>query len=216
MKKEKEIISGKLECKSGKFGFFIPNERAFYGGDFFVATKNFNWAKDWDRVRAEVIAWKGKKPEVQIIEVVTGNHSGKIKLAKKKEKKEVLKTVEGIYSGWDGNFWFIDVPGQEKWFFVYGKKKNWAQDGDLVKADIIKFKDKDEAIVVEILDQEEEVLDGVYTDNDRFGFVLPDDRSNDIFIAGSRKWEAEHRDRVRVKIIKRWGKNPEWIILEVL
>jgi len=128
----------------------------------------------------------------------------------------VIKVVEGIYSGWDGNFWFVDVPWQEKWFFVYGKKKNGARDGDKVRAEIVKYNGKEEAIVVKIFEQEEEILEWVYTDNDRFGFVLPDDRSDDVFIAGSRKWEAQHRDRVKVKIIKRWGKNPEWLIIEIL
>jgi len=128
----------------------------------------------------------------------------------------VLKIVEGIYSGWDGNFWFIDVEGQTQGYFVYGKKKNWAQDWDKVQAEVVEFKGKDEAIVIKILWQEEELLEWVFKDNDRFGFVLPDDRSSDIFIAGSRKWEAQDRDRVEVKIIKRGGKNPEGIITKVL
>jgi len=38
---------------------------------------------------------------------------------------------------------------------------------------------------------------------------LPDDRSSDIFIAGSRKLFAVTGDRVEVQIIKRGGKNPE-------
>ena len=213
MKKEKEIITGKLECKTGKFGFFIPNERAYYGGDFFVTNKNFGWAKHGDKVKAEVIDnAKWKKPEARIIQVLTWKSQAEINTP----KRIVLKVVEGIYSGGDGNFWFVDVPGQEKWFFVYGKKKNWAMDGDRVRAEIVKYNGKEEAIVIKIFDQEEEILEWVYTDNDRFWFVLPDDRSDDIFIAGSRKWEAEHRDRVRVKVIKRGGKNPEWLIIEVL
>ncbi len=213
MKQEKEIITGRLECKTGKFWFFIPNERSYYGGDFFVTNKNFGWAKHWDKVKVEVLSnAKWKKPEARVIQVLTGKSQAEINAP----KREVLKVVEWIYSGWDGNFWFVDVPGQEKWFFVYGKKKNWARDGDKVRAEIVKYNWKEEAIVIKIFDQEEEILEWVYTDNDRFGFVLPDDRSDDIFIAGSRKWEAQHRDKVRVKIIKRWWKNPEWLILEVL
>ena len=213
MKQEKEIITGKLECKTGKFWFFIPNERSYYGWDFFVTNKNFGGAKHGDKVKVEVLNnAKWKKPEARVIQVLTGKTQAEINAP----KREVLKVVEGIYSGGDGNFWFVDVAGQEKWFFVYGKKKNWARDGDRVRAEIVKYNGKEEAIVVKIFESEEEILDGVYTDNDRFGFVLPDDRSDDIFIAGSRKWEAQHRDRVRVKIIKRWGKNPEWLIVEIL
>ena len=186
MKKENEIITGKLECKSGKFWFFIPNERSYYWGDFFVTTKNFNGAKNGDKVKAEVIGnEKWKKPEAKIIMVLTWKSQAEINAPVRK----VLKVVEGIYSGWDGNFWFIDVTGQEKGFFVYGKKKNGAKDGDRVRAEIVEYNKKEEAIVVKIFESNEEVLDWVYTDNDRFGFVLPDDRSDDIFIAGSRKWE---------------------------
>lgn len=43
---------------------------------------------------------------------------------------------------------------------------------------------------------------GVYSDMDGFGFVNPSDGSEDIFIAGSRKAEAETGDTVEVRIIK--------------
>jgi hypothetical protein len=46
--------------------------------------------------------------------------------------------------------------------------------------------------------------------------VQPDDKSGDIFIAGSRKGYAVNGDKVEVKIIKRGGKNPEGLILQVL
>ncbi len=85
-------------------------------------------------------------------------------------------------------YWFIDVEGEEKEYFVYGKKKYYAKDWDKVKAKIVMFNWKQEAIVTEILDQQEEVLEWVFKDNDRFWFVLPDDRSWDMFITGLRKW----------------------------
>jgi exoribonuclease R len=46
--------------------------------------------------------------------------------------------------------------------------------------------------------------------------VKPDDKSGDIFIAGSRKGYAQDGDRVEVQIIKRGGKNPEGKITQVL
>ena len=206
---KKEIIIWKFQSNAEHFGFVIPDERESWGGDFFVHKDHFNGAKDGQRVEAVILEKsKGKKPEAKILSVLWAKRAA--------EKKPVLKIVEGIYSGWDGNFWFIDVEGQTQGYFVYGKKKNWAQDWDKVQAEVVEFKGKDEAIVIKILWQEEELLEWVFKDNDRFGFVLPDDRSSDIFIAGSRKWEAQDRDRVEVKIIKRGGKNPEGIITKVL
>ena len=114
------------------------------------------------------------------------------------------------------NFWFIDIEGQQKWYFVYWNKKAWAIDWDTVKAEIIMFKDKEEAIVIEILSKEDEIKQWVFRDNEKFWFVLSNDDSWDIFIAGSRKWNAQNWDKVEVKIIKRWGKNPEGIIIKVL
>ena len=89
------------------------------------------------------------------------------------------------------------------WSTGYWKKKNWAEDWDSVKAEVTDFNWKPEAIVIEIMWQKQELLEWVFKDNDRFGFVLPDDKSWDIFIAWSRKGEAEEWDRVEVNIIKR-------------
>ena len=147
-------------------------------------------------------------PEVKIINILWGN--------KKPAKNPVVKIIEWIYSGWDGNFWFIDVEGQEKWYFVYWNKKAWAIDWDMVKAEVIIFKDREEAIVLEILWKEHEIKTWTYKDNEKFWFVLTDDKSWDIFIAGSRKLNAKNWDRVEVKIIKRWGKNPEWVIVNII
>lgn len=204
----KEDIIWKFQLKSGHFGFIIPEDRAYWGWDFYVDKKYFNGAEDEQKVRArEIPGGRWKKPEAKILEVLTRKPINK--------KAEVLKQVEGIYSGGDGNFWFIDVPGQEKWFFVYGKKKNGACDGDKVKADIIMFKWKQEAIVTDILSSDDEIQEWIFKDNDRFGFVLWENGSPDIFIAWSRKWGAQDGDRVSVKIIKQWAKNPEGLILDV-
>jgi hypothetical protein len=62
----------------------------------------------------------------------------------------------------------------------------------------------------------EEKLIWTYKDNEKFWFVLPDDKSWDIFIAGSRKAWAVDWNKVEVKIIKRWGKNPEGVILKII
>lgn len=85
-----------------------------------------------------------------------------------------------------------------------------------MKAEVIIFKGKEEAVVKEILWKEDEIKTWIYKDNDRFGFVICDDQSWDIFIAGSRKADAQNWDRVEVKIIKKWWKNPEWVITKIL
>jgi exoribonuclease R len=202
------LVVGKFQ-KNAHFGFVIPEDRDDQGGDFFVHADNMKGAEDGDKVECRPLKnYKGKKPEAKIINVLNGKAA--------QRAASVKKIVEGIYSGGDGNFGFIDVEGQDKWFFVYGNKRNGAKDGDNVKAEIIEFKWKDEAIVIEVVSSSQEMLVGEYRDNGKFGFVLPDDNSGDIFIAGGRKNWAEDGDEVEVKIIKRGGKNPEGVIERVL
>ena len=201
-----EAIRGKFQ-EHAHYWFVIPDDREEFGWDFFVNKDNMKWAKTWDRVEARPMKYaKWKKPEAKVLRVLTN-------LQPKVAKKEI---IEGTYSWWDGNFGFIDIEGWENGYFVYGKKKNWARDGDRVKAELVDFKWKKEAIVIDILESDEELLVWAYKDNEKFGFVLPDDRSSDIFIAGSRKLFAVTGDRVEVQIIKRGGKNPEWVIKRIL
>lgn len=209
-------ILWKFQCKKGDFWFVIPDDRSDWGGDFFVHQKNFNGATDGKRVAAEIMDRdSGKKPEAKILEVFSWKNKEE-DFWKVKKTREVIKIVEWIYSWGDGNFGFVDVEGESQGYFVYGLKKNGARDGDKVKAEVVDFNGKNEAIVIEILWSESEVLVWAYSDNDKFGFVKPDDKSGDIFIAGSRKWYAVDWDRVEVKIIKRGGKNPEGLIVAVL
>lgn len=205
MSKLNELMSWKFQGWDS-FGFFIPDEREYYGWDFYVAKSNFNWAVDWDKVEArELKVSKGKKPEAKIIEV------------KWKKVQKKTKFVEGIYSGWDWNFGFIDVEGLEKGYFVYWAKKNWARDWDKVKAELVEFKWKMEAVVVKVFETESEITEWRFQDRDRFGFVISDENNaEDIFIAWSRKNWARDGDLVEVKIIKRGGKNPEWVVVKIL
>ena len=214
MPRKPDRILWKFQCKKWDFWFVIPDEREYWGGDFFVHKNNFGGATDGKRVAAEVMdRVSGKKPEAKILEVFSGKNKEEDFW---KVKREIKKIVEWVYSWGDGNFGFVDVPGQEQWYFVYGLKKNGARDGDTVRAEVYEFKGKDEAIVIEVLGNDMELLTGVYSDNEKFGFVKPDDKSGDIFIAGSRKWYAQDGNKVEVQIIKRWGKNPEGKITQVL
>lgn len=201
-----ELIRGKFQ-RYAHFGFVIPEHRSDYGGDFFINKENFKDAEDGDKVEIRPLKkYKGKKPEAKIINVLNGQ----------KQARKIIEVIEWVYSWGDGNFGFIDVVGLEKGYFVYGKKKNGARDWDRVKAEIIDFKWKKEAVVVDVLDSEEVLKEGLYKDHGRFGFVLPEDESGDIFIAGGRKNEAEDGDKVLVKIIKQIWKNPEGLIMEIL
>ena len=116
---------------------------------------------------------------------------------------------------------YVGLPLAEafgkKGYFVYGDKKNWARDGDRVKAELVEFKWKTEAIVVKVFETEDELVEGRYQDRDRFGFVITDEnKKEDIYIAWSRKNGARDDDQVEVKIIKRRGKNPEWVVTRIL
>ncbi len=200
---KKTLIEGKFQ-QYPTYAFLIPHDRDAYGGDFFVPKKLYNWARDRDNVVGELLPKStGKKPEVKIVEVI-----------KPEKKEEVI--VEGIYSGWDGNFGFIDIEGQEKWIFVYGRKKWEAKEWDSVRARVEMYNGKEEAIVIEVLGSSQEVFTGYYSDNEKFGFVEPDEGDQDIFIAGSRKWWAEAGDYVEWVIIKSTGRRPEGVIKKIL
>lgn len=203
---ENELMYWKFQGGES-FGFFIPEDRDLYGWDFYVAIENFWLAQDWDKVEARALKkFKWKKPEAKIITAYW-----------RSPQKNQAKFVEWIYSWGDGNFGFIDVEWKEKWFFVYGNKKGLAKDWDKVKAEIVDFKWRKEAIVVKVFETEEELVTWRYQDRDKFGFVIPDEKtSNDIFIAWSRKNWAKNWDMVEAKIIKRWGKNPEGVVVRIL
>lgn len=204
-----EIIIWKFQ-QYPNYAFLIPDDREYYGWDFFINKSWFGWAKDGDRVEWQLLEkTKWKKPEVKIIKILEN--------ISKWKKSRTDKTIEWIYSGWEWNFGFVDIEWESKWYFVYWHKRNWAVDWDKVVAEIKLYNWKEEAIVLEILPrQEEKVIVWKYRDNDKFGFVLPDDKSGDIFIPWARKNWAKEWDRVECVIIKKWWKNPEWKIKSVL
>ena len=74
IKHEKDTIVGIFK-NSKSFGFVIPDDKNF-GTDIFVSKKKFCGAKTNDKVvvRITKFAWKDKKPEGEIIEVI-GNYN---------------------------------------------------------------------------------------------------------------------------------------------
>ena len=201
-----EIILGKLQAGEN-FGFFIPDNRNDFGGDFFVNKKNFGWAKDWDLVKAVEIKATGKKPEVKIVSI-----------------KGEGKTLNDITIKWtfsfsnEGNWGYIDLVRVidwkkiDKWYFVHSKNFKWAKSWDQVKAKLQKHKWKLEAVVVKRLDDEREVFSGKYKDNWEFGFVIVEN-SDDIFVPEKWKNGSKSWDIVEAKIIDKSGRRPVGIII---
>ena len=180
-----------------------PNEK-----DYYVKRNNFWKAIDWDQVEARVIKtlpWVN--PEAKITRV--------IKKDKDTPKREV---IEWIYSSWNGNFWFIDVVWLEKWIFVHKKKSFNAIPWDIVRAEVKNYNWKKEAIIFEILESQKEIVTWVFKDHESFWFVIPDKEfeSKDIFIPWNDINDADDWDKVEVRIVKKWPKNPQWIITKIL
>lgn len=202
--KKNEVIIWKFQWGEN-FGFLIPEDRDYYGWDFYVKKSNFWLAETGDKVEWTEIKATGKKPEVKITRVYW----------KEAPIKQVF--VEWIYSKWEWNFWFIDVEWQEKWYFVYWDKRNWAKDWDKVKAQIIDFKWKKEWIVVKVFKDDLWTVIGRFKDSDRFWFVIPDEsKNNDVFIPWHRKNWANDWDMVEARIVKTGWKNREWIVIKIL
>ncbi len=210
----KTIIIWKFDKKEN-FWFLIPEDKKTYKKDFFVALRNAFWAEDWDIVETvELKKRKWKSSEVKILKV--------IKKADKKIEKEIEweDIIEWVYSQWRGDFWFIDVEGIEKWFFVFSQNKKWALDGDKVKAVTKVFNWKEEATIIKVLERKLDLVVWEYKPgkDNRFWFVIPNNPSVkvDIFVPGKRSMEAQAWDIVWVHVTDWTGKNPEWTIKEII
>ena len=195
-----EVILGKMQIGEN-FGFFIPDERAVYGGDFFVNKKHFGGAKNWDLVKAVEIQSSGKKPEAKVISV------------KGSENEQNERFEEGIFSfSPDGNWGFVDTIWGEG-YFIHSKNVWDAKYWDFVKAKIERKSWKYEWIIVKILKSKFEEVEWIYTDAWEFGFVKVKS-GKDVFIP--KKWKnwVEEKEKVTAKIINKTGRRPEWIIIK--
>ncbi len=201
-----EVILGKLQAGEN-FGFFIPDNRDEFGGDFFVNKKNFGWAKDGDLVKVIEIKATWKKPEVKIVS---------IKGEGKTLNDITIKWTFSFSTEWDWGYIdlvrVIDWKKVDKWYFVHSKNIKNAKSGDQVKAKLQKHKWKLEAIVVKILDDDREIFSWKFKDNWEFGFVLVE-KDSDIFIPEKWKNWAKTWDTVEAKIIDKSGRRPVGIII---
>ena len=128
------------------------------------------------------------------------------------------KKIVWIYSPWKGNFWFIDLEDEKKWYFCFWFNNMNAMPWDKVEAKIKVFKWREEAVVTKIIERRKLPIVGKISLAKTFWFVIPNNRDfkNDIFISGKYlKWVKDW-DIVSVEILKWTWKKPEWKILKVL
>jgi len=142
------------------------------------------------------------------------------------EKKEI-KWIYSPAKSWD--FGFVDVEGQDKWYYVHFLNKKDALPWDEVLARIKKFKWRDEAVIKKVLKRSDKIFSWFFEVGKKeiskrnkkeyisFGFVKvrDDNFSNDIFIAWKNIKNAKSWDFVWVQIIDWNGKNPRWKIVKV-
>ena len=199
----RKVILGKMQAGKN-FGFFIPDDRGAYGGDFYVNKKNFWGAKNWDLVKAVEIQSSGKKPEVKIISV------------KWSENEQNERFEEGVFSfSPDGNWGFVDTVWKNwgEGYFIHSKNVADAKYWDFVKAKIERKNWKYEGIIVKILKDKFETVEWIFTDTWEFGFVKVKSWK-DIFIPKKWKFNSEEKQKVIAKIINKSGRRPEWIIIK--
>jgi ribonuclease R/exosome complex exonuclease DIS3/RRP44 len=107
---------------------------------------------------------------------------------------------------------FVICDELEKDIFIPKRNLNHALNGDYVKVYIYhrKSNGKTEGEVIEIIERAKEKFVGVLELSKNFGFVICDDPKMyvDIFVAKKKLHEAQHGDKVIVKIID-WPDNSE-------
>ncbi len=142
---------------------------------------------------------------------------------KKQEDYSDLEKIVWVYSGSKNNdFWFVDVEGQEKWYFVYPKNLNGALDGDEVEAVIKVFNRRKEAVITKVIKRADRILVWKIELVKDFAFVVLDNPAfkADVHISNKKlskyKDQIKNWDKVAIKITAWEGKNPEWSIFEIL
>ena len=141
------------------------------------------------------------------------------------------RTITWIYSpAKSGDFGFVDIEGQEKWYYVHGFNKKDALPWDKVLAELKTFRWKDEAVIKKVLQRSNKIFIWTFQEwkkqiskrNNKefisFGFVIvrDDNFKVDIFIPWKYIKNAKTWDLVWVKIISWDKKAPNWKIVKVL
>lgn len=135
---------------------------------------------------------------------------------------EKLNLKKGVISGNYRGFGFCKLLDcEEPDVFIPHIKLKHALNKDTVLIKVVAKDGKQEGEVFKIVKRNENNIVGtLMIQNEKFGFVKPDDDRNfcDIFVKLDRKFNVKNMDKVVVRIVKfdEKGKNPEGKIIEVL
>ena len=171
----------------------------------------------------QLLDWSQKKRKLYKQIVNSWEEDGEIYL--KRNGKYTLPEKEGFLKGeisiGNGNFGFLDIPG-EKSVFIPGNYLNTAMNGDTVLIRILKDSkspDKSrEGEVYKIVKRDRDIIVGVFEKSMNFGFVRPKNAPRDIYISKKKTKGAKTGDLVAVKIYF-WGdseKKPEGEVVSII
>ena len=171
----------------------------------------------------QLLDWSQKKRKLYKQIVNSWEEDGEIYL--KRNGKYTLPEKEGFLRGeisiGNGNFGFLDIPG-EKSVFIPGNYLNTAMNGDTVLIRILKDSkspDKSrEGEVYKIVKRDRDIIVGVFEKSMNFGFVRPKNAPRDIYSSKKKTKGAKTGDLVAVKIYF-WGdseKKPEGEVVNII
>ena len=171
----------------------------------------------------QLLEWSQKKRKLYKQIINSWEEDGEIYL--KRNGKYTLPEKEGFLRGeisiGNGNFGFLDIPG-EKSVFIPGNYLNTAMNGDTVLIRILKESkspDKSrEGEVYKIVKRDRDIVVGVFEKSMNFGFVRPKNAPRDIYISKKKTKGAQTGDLVAVKIYF-WGdseKKPEGEVVSII
>ena len=171
----------------------------------------------------QLLDWSQKKRKLYKQIVNSWEEDGEIYL--KRNGKYTLPEKEGFLRGeisiGNGNFGFLDIPG-EKSVFIPGNYLNTAMNGDTVLIRILKDSkspDKSrEGEVYKIVKRDRDIIVGIFEKSMNFGFVRPKNAPRDIYISKKKTKGAKTGDLVAVKIYF-WGdseKKPEGEVVNII
>ena len=171
----------------------------------------------------QLLEWSQKKRKLYKQIINSWEEDGEIYL--KRNGKYTLPEKEGFLRGeisiGNGNFGFLDIPG-EKSVFIPGNYLNTAMNGDKVLIRILKESkspDKSrEGEVYKIVKRDRDIVVGVFEKSMNFGFVRPKNAPRDIYISKKKTKGAQTGDMVTVKIYF-WGdseKKPEGEVVSII
>ena len=171
----------------------------------------------------QLLEWSQKKRKLYKQIINSWEEDGEIYL--KRNGKYTLPEKEGFLRGeisiGNGNFGFLDIPG-EKSVFIPGNYLNTAMNGDTVLIRILKDSkspDKSrEGEVYKIVKRDRDIIVGIFEKSMNFGFVRPKNAPRDIYISKKKTKGAQTGDLVAVKIYF-WGdseKKPEGEVVSII